>query len=229
MTIRSTSLTLFTFALTAFALGGAGGCSAPPASDTGTPVDPEPAARRVPKFPRGSDAHGLIEGVTYVGDGCPGGSTSTGISADGEAFTSIFSDFVISAGPDAAAADAGKGCLLRVTVSPAPGWSYTVSSSITRGYVALEPGVSVQRQALYVVPGAEPLLAAPARRPGPAQDNFSDEDAGPGAPIGWSACGSATPLLIATQLRLDDQDDKDASSVAGIDTFDGELKWRRCE
>lgn len=170
---------------------------------------------------------GQFLGVDYFGDGCPAGSTTTGISPDGQAVTTIFSAFTVTVGPDSERGDASRGCLMQVRVAVPAGWSYRLDSVDHRGFLALDGGVSASRQSFYLPPSGRPVSGPVARWQGQLQDDFNDRNLSPDSALAWSPCGGGDSLIV-TQLGLR-SDDADASGLAALDSTDSVLAWRRCQ
>jgi Domain of unknown function (DUF4360) len=165
---------------------------------------------------------GFIVNASYVGTGCPKGSTTTGLSLDKQAATSLFSSFVIS--PTPAGAKVTRNCLTTMKINVPRGWSYTLESVDVRGFADLEKGVSASRQSVYVIAGS-PVLAPPISRVrGAISDDYNQADVGPSAPGPWSPCGGGQSLRIATQTEVTGR----GTGQFTVDSIDTELKWRRC-
>ena len=189
-----------------------------------SPVESEPITTDQIALSRSRGASpnpGSFAGVDYLGDGCPGGSTTTAISPDGQAVTSTFSAFT-------AATDDGsgsRGCLMQVRINAAAGWSYRLDSVDHRGFVSLDDGARATRQSVYVVPDNRPLAPAPATFHGEHQDDFNDREVAPET-FGWSACGGGQTVLIATRISVGSATGK--SGLIALDSTDTVLSWKRC-
>ncbi len=180
-------------------------------------------------FARAQDdaSPGRFARIDAIGDGCQDSTTSV-ISPDGQAFTSIFSAFVAAAGPGVEPERAMRGCLLLATVEVPPGWSYSMESIDLRGFAGLEDDVTASLRTVYVVPG-NPVQSPPARRfEGEISDDYFKSEVSPGAPSGWSPCGQGEDLWMVVQTEVDNDGDDDAGGQLTVDSVDGELQWRRC-
>ena len=168
---------------------------------------------------------GVIQGVDYFGEGCAGSAT-TGISPDGQAVTSIFSDLTASTGSGGEKSQ--RSCLMQVRVGVPAGWSYTLKTVDVRGFVALDKGISARRTSHYVVPGNGAVAGAGDRwsDKGHEADGWQTADVTDG--VGWSPCGRGGRSWIATELSVTDAGQNDANGQVTIDTFDVVVDWKRC-
>jgi hypothetical protein len=176
-----------------------------------------------------ADGRGVIERVEYFGDGCPEGSATSALSEDSQVVTSLFSGFQAGIGPQSEEGGQSRGCVLQVHVRVPRRWSYAVESVDVRGFVLLEDRVSAERNAVYWIGGTSPRATPPGTWTGPFEDDYTQSDVGPEAPLAWSPCGGGQNLVIAAQLNLDNQGNPEGTGLATIDSIDTELQWRRCE
>ena len=174
---------------------------------------------------------GAFAGFEYFGDGCADTNTTSAISPDGQAFTTIFSNFVTAVGPGAESDPAALGCLLRAQVKVPAGSSFTLNGVHQRGFAMLEAGVTGQRQSVYILPDQRPQLPAASPFTGPSEGDYLHSDVGPEAPVGWSSCGrgdEVRDVWMAVQLGLQNKGAASASGMLALDTLDAELAWRAC-
>jgi hypothetical protein len=220
--MRSTSCSsLRSVAVAAVTVGLAlcGACSEPPPS-----VSTEQAL-----LPQAKAAGpGQPTKVEYLGDGCSESDAKFALSPDGEAFTVTFSNFLAAAGPVQEPGQAVRGCLLRVGVQVPAGWSYALRSVDTRGYAALDEGVSATRSPLIYIEGTSPQLPPPSRLEGKLDDDFEARDLGDDSKLRFSPCGQARELFLATTVAVE-PGKAGGSGVVNVDSIDGELAWRRCK
>jgi hypothetical protein len=174
-----------------------------------------------------------IDGFTYAGDGCPGGSATGAVSPDQQALTVIFDQFQASAGPNASIALNRSFCQLLVDLSFDPGWQFTVFDATFRGFADLQPGVTALHQTSYYFSGS-PLTSGPLtwRMVGPFTGDFSRLDNF--ATTVWSECGTQRPLNIKTNLYVSNRNAPRNEGVLTNDTTDVQVRltfgltWRRC-
>ena len=196
------------------------GCGAGPGEHAET--DQAPLAQQSTGDP------GVIEGVDYFGEGCAGSAT-TGISPDGQAVTSIFSDLTAATGSGIEKSQAQRSCLMQVRVGVPAGWSYTLQTVDVRGFVALDKGISARRTSHYIVPGNAAARGVGNRWSpnGHEADDWQVADIDERG-VGWSPCGRGGRSWIATELSVNDADNGGANGQATIDTVDVVVGWKRC-
>ena len=201
-------------------------CTAAPEAQA--PVEPQAAkAAATETAGPAPDGAGSIESIDYHGNGCPAGSTSTGVSPDKQAATSIFSSFVAVAGPGTAPGDESRDCLMIVHVDVPAGWQYSLESVHHRGFAGLDRNVDGSRQSLYLISGSPAHVTPPGRWQGEVSDDYTDEDVGPDNGV-WSPCGGGQLLYIATQLEVDNHGRAARGGQLTVDTIDTELQWKTC-
>jgi hypothetical protein len=173
--------------------------------------------------------HGSIESVEYHGTGCEGSAKSS-ISPDGQADTSVFSDFLASAGPDEDPALTSRNCLQMLRINVPGGWSYSLESVDHRGFASLDKGVTATRKSVYIISGSA-IQAPPAGRlKGELSADYQQSDISPEAPGEWSPCGGGQILWIATEIAVDtSRGGRGAAGQLFVDSIDTELQWRRCQ
>jgi hypothetical protein len=207
-------------------------CAPGPASapQAGLPAAaaPEPASTLAAARAADAQGPGKLERVDTVGEAC-GDSAASSISPDGQAFTTIFSDFVAAAGPNTPPEQASRGCLLLVRVDVPAGWQYSIESLDYRGFASLQDDVTASRSTFYVISGSDARSPDPVELEGPFEEDFNHADVGPDAPSGWSRCGEGQNLWIAARAEVDNSEDDDNEGFLALDSVDGEVQWRRCD
>jgi hypothetical protein len=201
----------------------ASACAAAPEDRTATE---QTTSKATVPAPPGS---GTIESVSYEGTGCESGTTTTAISEDGQAVTSIFSAFVAAAGGATPAAQAKLNCITMMQVKVPAGWQYSLESIDYRGFAGLGAEVSASRQSLYVISGSPVHVTPLARIKGEFSDNYEHNDVSPEAPGVWSPCGGGQMLWIATQVEVNNGNRAAREGQMTVDSLDTELQWRRCQ
>ena len=198
----------------------AGACGDPGATMT-TPEAPHTAATT-----KATAAGGAFKSVAFHGDGCSGADATADISPDGQAFTALFSKFLVQVEEDAATRKASIGCLLEVTVDVPAGWEYAIDNVDQRGFASLGEDASATRRGAYFV-ADRAALPAPSQLRGPSEDSFQHGDIRPDQPL-WSGCGKSAPLFVATTLDVDASKNAGAGATLTVDSIDGQLAWREC-
>jgi hypothetical protein len=197
----------------------------PPEAPASAPPETASTAAKVSAAP---EAKGSIESIEYAGSGCDESTTTTAISPDGQASTSIFSAFVASVEPDSDPDEAAKSCVLIMKVKVPAGWSYTFNNVIYRGFAGLEEDVTATRQSLYFISGSPAHVTPTAEFEGEINDNYTHADVNPDAPGEWSPCGGGQQAWIVTQTEVDNSEDEDRGGQLTVDSLDTELRWKRC-
>ena len=198
-------------------------CAAAPEDQTGTEQTTRKATAPAP------EGAGSIESVSYTGTACNATSTSTSISPDKQAVTSIFSDFIAAAGAGTPPAQAKRNCIVMMDVKVPAGWQYSLESIDYRGFAGLDRDVTASRQSLYVISGSPVHVTPQARFKGEISDNYEHNDVSPDAPGVWSPCGGGQTLWIATQTEVNNGNRAARGGQLAVDSLDTELQWRRCQ
>lgn len=164
----------------------------------------------------------FIKRITYSGSGCQSSTVTGTISNDAESFTLIFSDYITEVGPDSNQGHDSRKCKVTVDLRFPSGYSYAVSEFTYRGYAYLEPGVTAQQNSAYYFQNAPGNRATfQSNFYGYYDDNFSFTDSIGFDDFVWSRCGKVKPLVVETDLELDNSSAPQASGMIGIDSLDG--------
>lgn len=174
-----------------------------------------------------------IEKINFAGSGCPESSVSGSVSPDRQAFSLLFSEFMVSTGPAVPPPESHKRCNILVKLSVPSGWSYTVFTVDYRGYASLDEDVEGLLKSLYLF-GRGPPTQLRAKLVGPHDDNFALRDELALRSVRWSPCGGSGGIHIDTDLRVNNQRNREGSGLMTVDNLTGELtqvyglQWRRC-
>jgi hypothetical protein len=175
-----------------------------------------------------------IRDITYAGSGCPAGSVGADVAGDLSAFTLLFDQYQAQVGPGIPMAQKRKNCQINLRLDIPNGWSYSLFTVDTRGYVSLEPGVRALQQSLYYFQGQmrtgrlQTVVFGPADRNYVARDQIKIENQV------WSPCGASRSLNINTEVRVDNSAAPFRQGMMTVDSIDGQfkqiygVKWRRC-
>jgi len=196
---------------------------------TAVPDDQSITERQVAEAVAAPEGAGFIDKVEYAGTGCPPGSTTSGISPDKQAVTSIFSAFIADKGGASNPEAAKRHCLVMMEINVPAGWSYSLESVDYRGFAGLQGEVTATRRSLYLISGSPVHVTKPATLKGVLDDNFTHPDVGPTAPGVWSPCGGGQVLWVATQIEVNNSARPSRTGLLALDTVDTELQWRRCQ
>ncbi len=175
-----------------------------------------------------------VRSMTYNGTGCPVNSVASNISPDRQAFTAIFSEYVVEVGPGVPFNQKRKNCQLNLDLDFPSGWSYSLFTVDYRGYVALERGVKATQSASYYFQGQGKTATLKTTMTGPIDENFSIRDTLGLEALVWSPCGAQRALNINSQVQADNSRASSKHGLITTDSIDGQLKlvygikWTRC-
>ncbi|KAK0127288.1 hypothetical protein ONS96_006838 [Cadophora gregata f. sp. sojae] len=174
-----------------------------------------------------------IKNLVYGGSGCPQGSVGSFISPDRQTFTLIFDRFVASIGPGVAVAENRKNCQLNLELQYPGGFQYSILSTMYRGYVDVDKGVTGRQQNTYYFSGQSNQISSGTDFKGPRAGDYAITDAMPLTSTIWSPCGSTAALNINSQVRLTSTVPA-ANGVITDDSIDGKIafqvgvQWQAC-
>jgi hypothetical protein len=167
-----------------------------------------------------------VEVLTVSGSGCPAGTATVAMSADNEAFTVTYSDFLVQAhGPDVR-----KTCEITLRVHHPEGYTYGIAATDYRGFASLGAGSRGVAKGHYFFPGL-PTRHSSHTYPGPMEDNWQATDAPSPGSVVHGPCRERRPMTINTELRVTG---KSAASFMTMDSTDSSvsstflLSWRKC-
>ena len=175
-----------------------------------------------------------IVGITYAGSGCPAGTVGNNVSPDFQAFTLLFDQYQALAGPGVSFSQKRKNCQVNVSMDIPSGWSYTLFTVDTRGYVSLQPGVRAMEQSTYYFQGQSLTGRQQTIVYGPTDRNYQATDQLTLENQVWSPCGAVRSLNINTEVRVDNSAAPNNQGMMTVDSIDGHfkliygLRWRRC-
>ena len=174
-----------------------------------------------------------INNIVHGGTGCPIDTVAGDISEDGKAFTLLFDEYIVEAGPDIPRRDGRKSCQLTVNLHVPQGWSYSIFEVDYAGYAALDRGTSGEQSSTYYFQGTRGNKVKLATRlRGYMDDDYEISDRLGLSALVWSPCGVNRALNIKTALRVKARRGK--SALMTLDSIDGEIthvygfRWRRC-
>ncbi|MFC4054099.1 DUF4360 domain-containing protein [Actinomadura syzygii] len=199
-----------------------------------TAASAAPAAASTPLLVPGPNGV-TVEIATVNGSGCPIGTAAVAISADKEAFTVTYSDYMAQAGGSTKPTDFRKNCQIAMRVHVPQGFTYAISQTDYRGYANLAKGAKGTQKASYYFQGNSQTGAITHSLPGPLDDNWQFTDKVPVAQLIWKKCGEERNFNINTELRVDkDTSDASKTSFIAMDSTDGTIKttyhfaWKKC-
>ncbi len=175
-----------------------------------------------------------VRNISYAGSGCPAGTVAQNLASDFSAFTLLFDQYAAEVGPGVPFSLKRKNCQLNIDLEVPSGWSYTLFSVDTRGYVALQPGVSAIQQSTYYFQGQLQSARLRTTMVGPLDQNYSARDQLGLGSVVWSPCSAVRSLNINTEVRADNSFNPAGQGMITIDSIDGDfklvygLRWKRC-
>lgn len=175
-----------------------------------------------------------VNNIIHAGTGCPIGTVATDISEDAKAFTILFDEYLVEAGPDVPRSEGRKFCQLTINLHVPQGWSYTIFDVDYAGYADLDRGTQGVQKSTYYFQGNGPRSGVTLRTKlrGPFNDDYEINDRLGISALVWSPCGVNRALNIKTSLMARARRGK--SALMTLDSIDGEMihrygiQWRRC-
>jgi len=175
-----------------------------------------------------------IKTVSISGTGCPPGTVWSDVGEDATLLAITYSKFEAATGPGKTITDARKFCNVRIGLDYPAGWSYTVATTVVRGYVKAPKKCSAKLSALYFFSGYKDDAQCSVKFNGPVDKRFVEDTAV--SALVWSKCGvkgKEGPLFnVNTDVSVDCKD-SDGATI-GVDTQDTKfelkllLQWKRC-
>jgi hypothetical protein len=175
-----------------------------------------------------------VNNIVHAGTGCPIGSVASDISEDAKAFTLLFDNYLVEAGPGIPRGESRKFCQLTVNLHVPQGWSYTLFDVTYAGFANLDSGTSGTEKSTYYFegnPSGGVTLASTIR--GQFNSDYHIQDRLGIDALVWSPCGINRALNIKSAIQVDARPGQRA--LMTIDSIDGELRhiygiaWRRCQ
>jgi hypothetical protein len=170
------------------------------------------------------------------GSGCPQGTVTSTIAADGLSLTVLFDQYVASMGPGVPITRSRVQCTLNIGISVPQGQAFTITQIDTRGFLDIPKGVTATRLANYRFQGND--LANPTQAPGrtdfvgPARRTYQTSDSFELPTLVFSKCGLDANINVDTSVRL--AGDRNQPSLIAVGSVQGSfvqqyhLAWKRC-
>ena len=155
-------------------------------------------------------------------------------SNDYKAFTLLFDEYVVEAGPGVSRREGRKACQINVDMQFPQGWSYSIMDVDYRGYVSLDRGVTGVAQSDYYFQGQRGSARLSTTFRGPIDQDYEYRDSLGISAVVWSPCGASRSLNMKTQIRVDNNRARRGTGLLTVDSVDGQLEqvygiqWRRC-
>lgn len=175
----------------------------------------------------------VIDLVAMAGSGCRPGTADVAVSPDNTAFTTIYSDYLVQAGPNIPVTEGRKNCQLNVLVHVPNGYTFAIVKVDYRGYGLLNRGAVASQRANYYFQGMTQSSYTNHSIPAPLDDNWIASDEVPIASAVWHPCGELRNLNINTELRLS-RGSSTGTNFLTMDSTDGSIEtlyhmiWDTC-
>lgn len=165
--------------------------------------------------------------VTVNGSGCPGGSASVSVSADGRSFRVTFGGYSARTGSGADPTDFRQNCQFNFQVQAPDGYTYAVSQADYSGFARLDSGVTGVQGASYYFQGESPTIRTTHEFTGPFNDSWQATDRFDSASLLFAPCGAERNLNVNTELRVEPE--TASTSLIAIDpTIRYQLTFKSC-
>ncbi len=175
-----------------------------------------------------------IESLSYNGSGCPADSVTWNVTSDARAFQLVFSEYFASVGPGVPITESHKNCHVRARLHVPQGWSYAVAAIDYRGYVGLDPRVRATQRSIYSFSSERGQGTLQSTFVGPLDEDYLFRDEVPLVSLVWSSCTETRDLHILTQVKVNNNRNRNGSGLITTDSIEGEvtqnvaIAWRRC-
>ncbi len=177
-----------------------------------------------------------IKNIQTNGDACPQGTTLVNISEDRQAFTLVFSQFVVQKGPGAEPGDKRKFCRAVFDTEQDPNWEFAIVGINTRGFVSLDDKVVGTQEIQFGPRGRD--FTVQKQFFGPTSEDYVNSDVVALPNAKWSGCRSKAGEKLKDFVIRATADlrggGRNAAGLMTVDTIDGglvqdyELVWRQC-
>lgn len=190
-----------------------------------------PAAATTAVAPNPSQVY--LNGLAYGGTGCTQGTVGSFISADRQTFTLIFDNYVASIGPGVSITDTRKNCQLNLDLQYPGGFQYSILSTIFRGYVGIDKGITATQSATYYFSGQNAQSRTSTVFYVPKSLDYEVESDVALTSTVWSPCGAPVSLNIDSAILLRSSNPNAGGlitddSIDGKVTFQVGVQWQKC-
>jgi len=160
--------------------------------------------------------------VSAQGSGCPSGTWSADVSADGETVSLALYAHEASTRSDGSGLSS---CAINVRLNSSQGVSYAVNSLSYDGYAELDEDVRGRQSASYHFQGNSAGGAGgQTNLVGPYADEFDFRDDLSQSGLVWSPCGTSRTLSLNTSIRI-----TNGSGDMSVDKIRLRLSQRACQ
>ncbi|KAH8591777.1 hypothetical protein B0O99DRAFT_519074, partial [Bisporella sp. PMI_857] len=140
---------------------------------------------------------------------------------------------VASIGPGVPITESRKNCQINLNLQYPGGFQYSILSTVYRGYVGIDKGITATQSATYYFSGQSAQTQTSTTFYGPLSKDYAIQDDSTLTSVVWSPCGAPVALNIDSAVLL-------RSSVSGAsgqitdDSIDGKItfitgvQWQKC-
>ncbi|MCA2216595.1 DUF4360 domain-containing protein [Jidongwangia harbinensis] len=143
--------------------------------------------------------------VVMNGTGCPGQGDGVGVTVGGGKVVLDFTRFTARVGGSSTLPDRRKNCAVNISVTPAEGYTYTVSEATYDLATDLVAGTDAEQLAAYYYSEtAADTTVVPAKHytTAGASTDTHVHDAAALAPLGAAPCGQSSSVNVNSQVRF---------------------------
>ncbi|KAJ2915662.1 hypothetical protein MD484_g4741, partial [Candolleomyces efflorescens] len=177
-----------------------------------------------------------ITSLGVIGSGCPPGSTYYLLNPDRTAVTVTFSQYYAEAGPGIPISANRKNCALTFGVKVPPGFTFGVATVDYRGFYQLDRRVTAAQQSIYYFQGNLQQATARSDLVGPVDGaDYTYRDSFDLVSTVLSPCGQDTVLVVTSDLRVNNAQNRQGSGYIATDSIDTALaqtfnfQWQTCK
>ncbi|RXW18988.1 hypothetical protein EST38_g6865 [Candolleomyces aberdarensis] len=177
-----------------------------------------------------------ITSLGVIGSGCPPGSTYYLLNPDRTAVTVTFSQYYAEAGPGIPISANRKNCALTFGVQVPPGFTFGVATVDYRGFYQLDRSVTAAQQSIYYFQGNLQQATARSNLVGPVSGaDYTYRDSFDLVSTVLSPCGQDTVLVVTSDLRVNNAQNRQGSGYIATDSIDTALaqtfnfQWQTCK
>ncbi|MBU2897762.1 DUF4360 domain-containing protein [Vibrio hepatarius] len=164
-----------------------------------------------------------IQSLQSSGSGCPFGTVSSTIAPDGKSFVLGFDEYIAEAGPDISRRENRKNCQITAVLGIPNGYAFTLADVNYRGYADLDEHVMAQQTSTYFFAGERQEARLSSAFTGPISDNYQISDRIGLQSLVWSSCNATEPVVIKSEVKVDNRNARQNSGLITLDTIDGKL------
>ncbi|KAJ2922374.1 hypothetical protein H1R20_g14724, partial [Candolleomyces eurysporus] len=177
-----------------------------------------------------------ITSLGVIGSGCPPGSTYYLLNPDRTAVTVTFSQYYAEAGPGIPISANRKNCALTFGVQVPPGFTFGIATVDYRGFYQLDRSVTAAQQSIYYFQGNLQQATARSNLVGPVSGaDYTYRDSFDLVSTVLSPCGQDTVLVVTSDLRVNNAQNRQGSGYIATDSIDTALaqtfnfQWQTCK